>query len=312
VEIRPTKGDAQAFAIRFSGDKLQLDWTDDYKPVAELSMALSERTPKNGGEEALLNKLIWDYQLADLAIKAMVEAGWAVQARTGFGFRLSAKPAVAELDTVLNMAWVMCQACLQILRYEYVFSGVTAARSDLGVHPTNREIQAGLLSGWVAAKTNLNVNQRISAALAAGGKASAEALAEELPGAVTIAWGAGSEKEFLADVRRSIEGLAREAEIRPANVRDDAIEEAAAAFASDEDLAEFEREETLRLRRQQLDELEQVAGLSPQQTEVWRRSYKGMEIAEIAAELGISENQVSVQKHNAAKKLSDARKAAGF
>lgn len=84
------------------------------------------------------------------------------------------------------------------------------------------------------------------------------------------------------------------------------------AGKTDSDLEDFEISETLRQQRQQLDHLQEVANLSPQQNEIFNRVRRGMEIKEIAAELGISENQVSVQKHNAMKKLSQAREAAGF
>ncbi len=73
----------------------------------------------------------------------------------------------------------------------------------------------------------------------------------------------------------------------------------------DQDLAEFEAAET---SRQQLNALIEKAGLSEQQAAVIGRLRSGEEIAHISAELGISENQVSVQQTNAVKKL---KKAAG-
>ncbi len=74
-------------------------------------------------------------------------------------------------------------------------------------------------------------------------------------------------------------------------------------------LEEFELKEAARQQIEQLDMLEQRAKLSPQQAEVWRRLRRGMEIEEVAAELGIPKTQVSVAKNKAIQKL---QKAAGF
>lgn len=71
--------------------------------------------------------------------------------------------------------------------------------------------------------------------------------------------------------------------------------EVATIISEDEQIAELERKETL-------DALEKKAGLSQQQAAVWQWLRRGTEIKEIAAELVISENSVSVQKHNAVKK----------
>lgn len=87
--------------------------------------------------------------------------------------------------------------------------------------------------------------------------------------------------------------------------REGKLADARELSGNDENLARIEDAELL-------DSLEQVAGLSPQQTAVWRRLRQGMEIAEIAVELGISKNSVSVQKNNAIKKLKEARRAAGL
>ncbi len=89
------------------------------------------------------------------------------------------------------------------------------------------------------------------------------------------------------------------------------LEEGPDPGAEDEDLAEFVLQETLR-SHQQLDALEQVAELSSQQAAIWERLRNGKEIAEIAAELDITVNHVSVQKHNAIKRLGAVRKAAGL
>jgi DNA-binding NarL/FixJ family response regulator len=76
-----------------------------------------------------------------------------------------------------------------------------------------------------------------------------------------------------------------------------------------DDVLEFERREEA---RQKLDALEQEAKLSKQQTEIWRRLRRGMEIAEIAAELDIPKRQVSTQKKRIKRKVQKVRAAAGF
>ena len=76
-----------------------------------------------------------------------------------------------------------------------------------------------------------------------------------------------------------------------------------------DDILEFERREEA---RQKLDALEQEAKFSKQQTEIWRRLRRGMEIAEIAAELDIPKRQVSTQKKRIKRKVQKVRAAAGF
>ena len=306
AEIQSTQDDTRALVTEISGERLRFVGRGDYKPMVDLSLVRPERRPHNLREEALLDSLIWDYEIADFAHQAMIDVGW------------DAKEADWGVE---NMAWAMCQVFLRIYRGRFVFSGISM-HQDSELPPSLREMHTALLAGWTGSKISLKRNRRFSAALAEGGTIPAKALSRELLAATFVEWPTstheGSVKDFLNRVTRSLERMGREASIRPEKVRDTPPGEAGRTIgfseilAEDEDLTEFEREETLRQQRQQLDILEQVAGLSPQQTEVWRRRYKGMEIAEIAAELGISENQVSVQNHNALKKLSAARKAAGF
>ena len=306
VEIQSTQDDTRALVIEISGDTLRFLGRGDYKPVADLSLVRPERWPHNLREEALLDGLIWKYEIADFTQQAMIDVGWDVK-EAGRG--------------VENMAWAMCQVFLRIYRGHFILSGISMHQSS-ELPPSLREMHTALLAGWTGSKVSLKRNRRLSAALVEGGTIPAKALPRELLAATFVEWPAspheGSVKDFVNRVTRSLERMGREATIRPEKVRDAPPGEAGRTIgfseilAEDEDLTKFEREETLRQQRQQLDILEQVARLSPQQTEVWRRRYKGMEIAEIAAELGISENQVSVQNHNALKKLSAARKAAGF
>jgi len=76
-----------------------------------------------------------------------------------------------------------------------------------------------------------------------------------------------------------------------------------------DELSEFERREEA---RQKLDALEQKAKLSKQQTEIWYRLKRGMEIAEIAGELEIPKKQVSTQNARIKHKMQKVRIAVGF
>ena len=81
---------------------------------------------------------------------------------------------------------------------------------------------------------------------------------------------------------------------------------------SPEELPEARLLETPAALREQLDEIERHAKLSPQQAAVMQRVRRGMDTVEIADELKISDDQVYVQKSNAISKLKLASKAAGF
>lgn len=108
----------------------------------------------------------------------------------------------------------------------------------------------------------------------------------------------------MTQVARALEAIGGESASRQ-NKLTSLPPEVATITSEDEQIAELERKETL-------DALEKKAGLSQQQAAVWQWLRRGTEIKEIAAELGISENSVSVQKHNAVKKLKEARRAAGL
>jgi RNA polymerase sigma factor (sigma-70 family) len=108
----------------------------------------------------------------------------------------------------------------------------------------------------------------------------------------------------LTQVARALENLGDESTSRPGKLT---------SLPSDEGLRAPEDEQMTELeRKEMLDALEQEADLSPQQAEVWQRLRRGMEIKAISSELGISENSVSVQKHNALKKLKEAKRAVGL
>ena len=68
----------------------------------------------------------------------------------------------------------------------------------------------------------------------------------------------------------------------------------------------------MRQQLEQLDRLEREAGLSQREMEVCRRHRQGMEEVEIAADLNITRNNDYVIKRNAIRRLTEARKAAGF
>jgi len=122
-----------------------------------------------------------------------------------------------------------------------------------------------------------------------------ERLAEELLGVVPVAWDdiqTVSNATLLNEASNSIRRMKSRDQALPDDV-------------PDQSLAQFE---TLEIVRQELNTLEQVAGFSPQQAEVWQLTRRGMEIAEIANTLGIPPGQVSVQKHYAIEK---AREVAG-
>jgi len=122
-----------------------------------------------------------------------------------------------------------------------------------------------------------------------------ERLAEELLGVVLVAWDdiqTVSNATLLNEASNSIRRIKSRDQALPGDV-------------PDQSLAWFETQERI---RHELNTLEQEAGFSPQQLKVWQLSRRGMEIAEIANTLGISPNQVSVQKHYAIEK---AREVAG-
>jgi len=77
-------------------------------------------------------------------------------------------------------------------------------------------------------------------------------------------------------------------------------------------LAEFVRLETLRQQWRQLDALEQRAELSKREWQVYRRFRQGMQPEAIAADLGITRNNVYQIKRNALRKLEAARMSAGL
>jgi DNA-binding CsgD family transcriptional regulator len=81
------------------------------------------------------------------------------------------------------------------------------------------------------------------------------------------------------------------------------------AAETDDEISKFELQEEA---RQKIAALEEKAGLSKQQAEIWRRLRRGMEIAEIAGDLDIPGKQVSTQKRRIKRKMQSVREAVGF
>jgi len=148
-------------------------------------------------------------------------------------------------------------------------------------------------------------------------------LLRELPGATRVAWSERESGEGIADLRNRVscfiadngdEESWRENTRRldPKQVHSVSQDLNAVPEHSPEELPEARLLETPAALREQLDEFEKHAKLSPQQAAVVQGVRRGMDIIEIADELRISTNQVSVQKRNAISKLKLASKAAGF
>ena len=168
------------------------------------------------------------------------------------------------------------------------------------------------MAGYVRGEINLSANPRLRAVLSEGEVPPRQMLDQEIPAAVFAEWyepQGGNSPYILPRIVRSLERagqqqrhLAREGKLAPEHQ----------ASADDPDLAEFERQLMLREVPKQLDEIERVASLSPQQRQVFKMLREGREPAAIAAELRITPNQVRVVTHNVIRKAREARRAAGL
>ena len=148
-------------------------------------------------------------------------------------------------------------------------------------------------------------------------------LLRELPGATRIAWSERGSGEGIADLRNRVSRFIADngAEeswredtrmLDPKQVHSVSQDLDSVPEHSPEELPEARLLETPAALREQLDEIERHAKLSRQQAAVMQRVRRGMAIVEIADELGMSNNQVYVQKSNAISKLKLTSKAAGF
>jgi hypothetical protein len=245
----------------------------------------------------------------------------------------------------VNPASAACGAFFKATRVTAVLYGEVAQR---GVDATAKESAIISLSGWVGSQISIKKHARIKDQLSdeikERGKSVFEQFIQELPAASLVAWSEWQRDEPLRSgtgqrsfVSRTSELLAalgskqgREARdrarmeehesptIRPRTHAREEQEESLRARRKpspppDVDIEDMELKLTMHQQRQQLDALIETAlGGAPQQKAVVQRRRRGMEFVEIAAEMGIPENQVYVQYHNAIKKLGEARKAAGL
>jgi RNA polymerase sigma factor (sigma-70 family) len=213
----------------------------------------------------------------------------------------------AAIELCIDKDKAMCDIYVGWLRSRYITTDWLQYYSML---PTAlREQLLVEEAGWAGSQLNLGRNKRLHAALTGWGGSVPENLARELPGAVLAAYGAlvfnkRHSGSFLAPIAKALANMGAESTSRPDKLRSLPPDESLHA-PEDEQMAELERKEIL-------DALEQAAGLSPQQAEVWQLLRRGKEIREIATELGITKNSVSVQKCKAVEKLKEARRVAGL
>jgi DNA-binding NarL/FixJ family response regulator len=127
------------------------------------------------------------------------------------------------------------------------------------------------------------------------------------------AWGAG---EAMLDhgkyrnlVQRVARALERAGDEANSLARRDKLSRFRDTAEADDEVAAFELREQA---RQQIAALEEKAGFSKQQAEIWALLRQGMEIAEIANEVGIPRQQVSTQKKRIKDKILKVRAAAEF
>jgi DNA-binding CsgD family transcriptional regulator len=219
------------------------------------------------------------------------------------------------------IAALACKVWLHVARQEPITLARHIEPETDELSPLSREVAATELTGWMRARTSLARNKRLGELLAEGGGRPEDELMQELPGAVLAEWphwrqggaegiarrvfssarmrrrpgpGPGEKRETGGRGARRGVGSRRARRIRAGRGPCEAGTSRDAAAAAPA---------TRRLG---------AGGLSPQQTAVWQLMRRGMERAEIAAELGIPKGQISVVLHNAVKKVSEARKAAGL
>jgi DNA-binding CsgD family transcriptional regulator len=206
--------------------------------------------------------------------------------------------------------------------FKLLGSGPWAATPTNRAEPDDilREISAVTVAGWAGAHISLrseNRDQRVEAALSENTDGSPGAnfarLLEELVPATLIAWDEVQPGEPLrpgsgkTNLVSRVEGLLGKLGSEGAEKQKphEEFAEVTVDGRNDPLLEEFERMETVR-------QMEAAAGLSPGESAVWQRVRSGMEITEIAQELQITKGNVSVKKHNAFKKLDEARRASGL
>ncbi len=177
--------------------------------------------------------------------------------------------------------------------------------------PEMRNGIGGVLTGQVGAQISLAHNRRLEAAMGEGGDRPRERLDQELPSAVLCEWGdpCDSYSPLLQRVARLLESE-RSEQGRLAwsgKLADDTTDEVG---LEDEDVAEFERQETLRQELSQLEGWVQGAGFSAGEAQVFELDMEtNFDTKAIAQEL---EKSPSTVRQFRKRYLDKIRQAAGL
>jgi DNA-binding CsgD family transcriptional regulator len=228
-----------------------------------------------------------------------------------------------------KVAWAMRKWYATIYGSGPAISASLLMPSMASPHPSIKPLQehaVAMLSGWVASITSLAHNKRLESALAGGESSPTEELLNRLPAAVIEEWAtlnnAEPEPTFFRNlVVRRLEAEGREMRVGsdPVELRPGGVDE----FSTVEEAGVEEVSPLMRLahqaeERQLIEELTNRANPSPQQREILdllkleERLLKGngdIAAEEIAAILGTSANQVSVQWRRIKTNLREARGA---
>jgi DNA-binding CsgD family transcriptional regulator len=162
--------------------------------------------------------------------------------------------------------------------------------------PELREEIAASLTGQVAARISLARNKRLAAALSEGSSSITDRLMQELPGATMYAWGSPpsdyKQPSLLREAVRLLEKQAKEQD-RLAQAGKLAGELSESAGAEDEDIAEFERRETLQQDLNRLERWVEGAGFSDAEARVYELDIEtNFDTGAIAQRLEISPSTV--------------------
>lgn len=161
--------------------------------------------------------------------------------------------------------------------------------------PELREEIAATLTGQVAARISFARNKRLATALSEGKGSRTDRLMQELPGAIVYAWGSSpsdNHPSLLREAVRLLEKQAKEQD-RLAQAGKLAGELSEANGAEDEDIAEFERRETLQQELSQLKCWVEGAEFSEAEARVHELDIEtNFDTGAIAQMLGISPSTV--------------------
>lgn len=158
-----------------------------------------------------------------------------------------------------------------------------------------REEIAASLTGQVAARISLTRNKRLAAALNEGRGSRTERLMQELPGAIMYAWGSppsDDQPSLLQEAVRQLEKQANEQD-RLAQAGKLASQLSDSTAAEDEDIAAFERRETLQQELGQLKRWIEGSGFSVAEAKVQELDIEtNFDTGAIAQKMGISPSTV--------------------